>query len=79
MALKDYSNSYALTRSSRQIRKRNLLDSLSCCSSYHDSLSCAIDKILELQDDLFELQQNYMELLINVKNLKTEICAPIPF
>ena len=58
------------------LRRSALLDDISLLDSEEEKVDVLIDKILELQNCLCELQQCYTELLFSIRSLRW---VPDPF
>lgn len=59
------------------LRRRKILDALDNCDSNFSRENMLLDKVVELQDSLCELQEAYAELSIKCRRLSQ--CAPVLF
>ena len=64
---------YVMDNSVKAQRRRKYFDLVSGCDAREKSESILIDKIVDLEDCLNELQQSYSDLLIKFKNF---VCVP---
>lgn len=60
--------------SNKFVRKGRYISMISKCDKDSKKISLLIDRIIELEDSLNELQQNYFELLT-----RSRLCALPPF
>lgn len=67
-----------MDNSNKSKRKREILRTLDNAKTLpsHDREDILIDKILDLEDSLQELQVAYCDVQIY---LKSQLCAPLPF
>lgn len=65
-----------MNNSLSQIRRRKILESLDKCDSPATRESLLLDRIIELEDSLLELQETYAETLLSFKKLS---CVQVPF
>lgn len=71
---KNMNQNYSL----KYIRREKLLESLALLDSDVDRLNLLVDRYMNLQDTLFELQVSYVEVCLNLKKL-SESCVQVPF
>lgn len=65
-----------MNNSNSSLRRQAIIDALNRCDSPHARELLLLDKVIELQDTLFELQQMYAELSLSFKRLQ---CVQVPF
>ena len=65
-----------MNNSNSAIRRRNILDSLSRCDNPATRESLLVDRIIELEDSLLELEQTYAEVCRVMKKMS---CVHSPF
>lgn len=61
------------------IRRQSILDALEKCDSRDTRESLLLDKVIQLQDTLFELQQSYCELQLAFRRLSKLSTSPLDF
>ena len=63
-----------VNNSLKYLRKSAIYDSLECCSNDSQKINMLVDKVIELQNCLVDLQAAYYECL----NKFNTLCAQIP-